>query len=888
MGFGQHGGGISVNQGDLTLDHAVISENSASDTETIGCAFAEAGAIYSSTDGTLKLLDSTVSSNSATATSTGTCPVPPFPVPLSVANVGGGAVTYAGNGKLHIERSTISGNKATATATIGSATGGGVSTSLEGLGSGATTTIKNSTLSGNQAVGSGGGSGLGGAIATTAGTSVTLLQSDTITANTAASGANVYNGQSAITIKGTIVSAPQGGANCFIKSGGTNVSGGYNLEDANTCNFNLAIDHPSTPTGLDPNLATNGASTMTHALLLGSAAIDQGSGFGETLDQPGLARVVDFSGIANAGDGADIGAFEFQLACAGQPVPGGTCPEPPVDPSPGSGWTPARPAPARPAPARPPRPPRPDCVPLHSGSARRSGVLHAGSARRPRTGFRSKMTSRRRTVARNFTRSVAPLAAVGIALDLAVAPAQASNGAFERAWGKNVNGSGVFGVCTLAASCLPGDQGVLGGELNNPEAIATDAAGNVYVSDNGRIEKFDSAIDFLLAWGKDVVTGGGTGFEICTVAASCKEGGGGGSAGAFNNPGGVAVDADGNVYVADSLNQRIQKFDSSGNFLLAWGKNVNIFGGNSCNGPTLCQAGQSGGLGGEFSQPWGLAAAGGSVYVTEYSNRRIQKFDSVGNFQRAWGKDVIQSGAAGDTGTGFEVCAPPTTPTTSCKAGATGELGGELFGPEGAAADSANNLYVADSSNNRIQKFDSSGNFLRAWGRDVLSGTPQVFEVCTAAAFCKGGLTGGLGGVLDFPAAVATDSANVLYVADRSNNRIQKFDSSGNFLRAWGKGYFNDTPPGFQVCTAAASCQSGLTGALGGELYFPSAVATDSANNLYVADSSNHRIQKFGDDNLAPTVTINQAAGRPIPPTRARSSSRSASARRRRASWERT
>ena len=74
---------------------------------------------------------------------------------------------------------------------------------------------------------------------------------------------------------------------------------------------------------------------------------------------------------------------------------------------------------------------------------------------------------------------------------------------------------------------------------------------------------------------------------------------------------------------------------------------------------------------------------------------------SSGAFERTWGKDVVTGG-----GTGFEIC----TAAASCKAGAFGRLGGELFAPSGVAAN-AGNVYVADAFNHRIQRFDSSGDF---------------------------------------------------------------------------------------------------------------------------------------------------------------------------------
>jgi DNA-binding beta-propeller fold protein YncE len=110
-------------------------------------------------------------------------------------------------------------------------------------------------------------------------------------------------------------------------------------------------------------------------------------------------------------------------------------------------------------------------------------------------------------------------------------------------------------------------------------------------------------------------------------------------------------------------------------------------------------------------------------------------------------------------------------------------------------------VYVADTSNHRIQKFDSNGTFITKWG----------FE-------------GSADGQFFSPLGVAVDSSgNNVYVADTSNNRIQKFDSNGTFITKWGN-----------------------TGSEDGQFVFPLGVAVDSSgNNVYVADTSNNRIQVF-------------------------------------------
>ena len=434
------------------------------------------------------------------------------------------------------------------------------------------------------------------------------------------------------------------------------------------------------------------------------------------------------------------------------------------------------------------------------------------------------------------------------------APAQGASGAWDRAWGDDVNGGGAFGICTTAATCQTGlNSHRFGGDMWNPSGGAVDSAGNLYVADSGfnRIQKFDSAGNFQRTWGGGV--DGGTGLEVCTVAAHCAGGSPGGTRGEMFQPGGVAIDSGGNVYVTDFGNHRIEKFSASGVFERTWGKGVDMTtGGNLC---TLasgddCQAGTAGGLGGEMDSPFGIATdSSGNVYVGDGGNNRIQVFDTAGTFERAWGKDVAASGP-GNTGTGFEVCNPANGDV--CQAGtSTTAKGGEMHTPEGVATDGSGNVYVADALNDRIQVFSSSGSFNRAWGVGVNGGA--AFGVCMVAANCAIGSSGGLGGEMFFPIAVTADSSGNVYVADYANDRIQRFSSAGTWDRAWGKGVNGGSA--FGVCTVAATCQVGTSGALGGEMNTPAGVATDSAGDLYVADYENNRIQKFVDPPPPPVVT---------------------------------
>ena len=218
----------------------------------------------------------------------------------------------------------------------------------------------------------------------------------------------------------------------------------------------------------------------------------------------------------------------------------------------------------------------------------------------------------------------------------------------------------------------------------------------------------------------------------------------------------------GNVFVAESANHRIQKFDSAGNYLLKWGKN----GGD----------GTSGSGDGEFNNPTHLAGGSMGLYVADTLNNRVQRFNAGGVFQDKWG-----SSGTGD---------------------------GQFNQPGGIAVDSSNYIYVVDKFNQRIQRFQESGSgvtFVSKWG-SLGSGDSQFIS----------------------PSGIAVDNASHIFVADSGNNRIQEFSTAGNLLRKWGK-----------------NGGDGTSGSGQGEFNYPSDIAVDSSGNVFVIDSSNHRIQEF-------------------------------------------
>ena len=118
--------------------------------------------------------------------------------------------------------------------------------------------------------------------------------------------------------------------------------------------------------------------------------------------------------------------------------------------------------------------------------------------------------------------------------------------------------------------------------------------------------------------------------------------------------------------------------------------------------------------------------------------------------------------------------------------GESGSAAGQINYGRGVAADPASgNVYLADEGNNRIDVFTAWGRFVKAWGWGVLDGAKEAQE-CTMASGCRAGVPGGGTGQLDGPNGVAIDSNGNVYVFEQRNLRVQKFDSSGHFILAFG------------------------------------------------------------------------------------------------------
>ena len=200
--------------------------------------------------------------------------------------------------------------------------------------------------------------------------------------------------------------------------------------------------------------------------------------------------------------------------------------------------------------------------------------------------------------------------------------------------------------------------------LAMPANIAFDAQGDLYVLDAGneRVQVFDPSGKFMTMWGSQ---GSGDGqFDLVVHEDTTY------------TIGGIVLDKNNHVFVADGLNQRIQEFDNHGKFLMKWGSH--------------------GLADGQFIRPLDLAMdAQGNIYVVDDHRNDIQKFDPLGNF--------------------------------ILKFGETGSGNGQLSNTGGITIVGDGDLYLADYGNNRVEVFDPDGKYLRKWATPI----PKVVDIAT-------------------------------------------------------------------------------------------------------------------------------------------------------------
>jgi len=394
---------------------------------------------------------------------------------------------------------------------------------------------------------------------------------------------------------------------------------------------------------------------------------------------------------------------------------------------------------------------------------------------------------------------------------------------------RKVNPSGI--ISTIAGNGTPGFSGdggpAISAMISYPGSLGFDSKGNLYVGDDGnqRVRKIDSngIISTFAGNGQEFFSGdGGPAVDAQLYTFS------------------VAVDGNGNTYIADTINQRIRKVDISGIISTVAGNGETGYSGDG--GPAIDAA---------LNKPLGIAVDGsGNLYIADSANCLIRKVDSSGDISTVAGRIVQGRGVCGFYGDGGPA------------------KGAKLHNPSGVAVDGNGNIYINDTNNQRIRKVDPSGNIstivkvrglFGVYGVAVDSagnvyvadsGHYQLLKLDTAGTLSivagngKRGFAGDGGPAtsaeLSSLAGVAVDSVGNIYISDSypsmlgspgtgepENDRVRKVDSSGIISTVAGNGILGFSGDGGPATDA--------------ELDWPNGLAVDSDGNLYIADSQRVR-----------------------------------------------
>lgn len=324
-----------------------------------------------------------------------------------------------------------------------------------------------------------------------------------------------------------------------------------------------------------------------------------------------------------------------------------------------------------------------------------------------------------------------------------------------------------------------GIEGSNDGEFQTVGGYDIDSSGNIYITDKGnnRIQKFDPSGNFISKYGSD-----------------------GTDDGEFSSPTSLLIDSNNNIFVIDSENNRVQKFDSSFNFITKFSTTYN-------NISTTAFLKND-----TFN----------NIYIIDSSWRRIEKYDQNGNLITKYTKyncdvewvdiaDVVISPSgnmyvADYSGSCIHIY--DSSGDQISKFGSIGENDGQFNAPQGITIDKTGNVYVADTVNRTIQKFDASGNFLGIFKKNNPNYTYFTW----------------IDGDFESPIFITIDSNNYVYISDSSFDKIQKFDLSGNYITSISRSGTDDE-----------------------EIRYGKDIKVDSFGNVYLFDydSSKKSIQKW-------------------------------------------
>jgi sugar lactone lactonase YvrE len=383
-----------------------------------------------------------------------------------------------------------------------------------------------------------------------------------------------------------------------------------------------------------------------------------------------------------------------------------------------------------------------------------------------------------------------------------------------------------------------GDNLIDGRGLNVPESVAMDASvtpNRLYVADSGnsRVLGYKNVATFVSGGAADLVIG-----QPDFLSGDCNQNNANASSSSLCEPVGVAVDASGNLYIADYFNSRVLEYSNpfsacSGSFPCVGGSAHLVFGQSGNFNTSTCDVNNASPSATTLCLPIGVAVdSSANLYVVDQADSRVLEYDTP-----------LTSGTTATTA--HLVFGQGGSPdTNACNKG--GLSGSSLCNPDGVAVDSSGNLYVADNSNHRVLEYKTPLT-MGTTAELVLGQANLVSSTCnnsvvTASSLCN-------------PFAVAADAAGDLYVADQNENRVLEYNAP--------------LSNGESAATVFGQGNSFSTGLcdfdnLNGEddsLCGPSGVALDSTSNLYVADTSNNRVLEYDKPIAVPTPTATPTGG---------------------------
>jgi len=407
-------------------------------------------------------------------------------------------------------------------------------------------------------------------------------------------------------------------------------------------------------------------------------------------------------------------------------------------------------------------------------------------------------------------------------------------------------------VTLVAGNARAGDSGdggpAVNAQLNSPQGVAVDSAGNICIADtlNNRVRMVttDGVIHRFAGNGQFSGDGPGT-FGDGGTATDAR----------LHQPGGLTVDSSGVVYIADTGDNTVRKVTTDGLIALVAGDGFGAFAGDA--GPATSA---------ELNRPGDVTLdSSGNIYIADTANYRIRKVTTDGNIATIAGTGSIGSTGDGDVATKASLYAPMSIAVDSSgnifilengsskirevdnakgnistiAGNGTAGFGGdgsqatnaEMNFPSGMTLDSSGSIYVADTLNGRLRKISSS-NITTIAGNGVLSYSGDNGPALAAQ--------------MNFPFGVAVDSGGVVYIADTANNVVRRVAKNGVITTFAGNG-----SAGFGGDGGAATSA---------QLNSPEGVAVDAAGNVYIADTQNARVRRVTGGTIS-TFAGNGSAG---------------------------